>query len=128
MPTSQLPSAAGSIGDLDSVEYARLNYVDEFSINMIEPPERTLDYQDQVDIEVETLLQSRRRRLGIDPLTEEEPPDMDGWRLAVRLVRSKAPSPESVAKDSQCEPRCIKKVKSKLNPDSHSIMPDAAAK
>lgn len=125
MPTSQLPSAAGSIGD--SVEYARLNYVDEFSIDMIEPPERTLDYQDQVDIEAETLLQSRRRRLGIDPLTEEESPDMDGWRLAVRLVRSKAPSPDSAAKDAQREPCCIKRVKSKLNPDSHSIMSDAAA-
>ncbi|OXV05647.1 hypothetical protein Egran_06584 [Elaphomyces granulatus] len=122
MPTSQPLSAAGMIGDLEYFEDASLNYVDD----LIGPPERTLDYQDQVDIEAETLLQSRQRLLGIDPLTEEEPPDVDGWRLAVGLVKSKAPSPESAAKDSSPNesPVASRKVK---GPDIYSIMSESAA-
>jgi pentatricopeptide repeat-containing protein PET309 len=122
MPTSQPLSAARMIGDLEYFEDASLNYV----YDLIGPPERTLDYQDQVDIEAETLLQSRRRLLGIDPLTEEEPPDVDGWRLAVGLVKSKAPSPESAAKDSSPNesPVASRKIK---GPGIYSIMSESAA-
>jgi len=50
---------------------------DESSHATTEIPPRTLDYQDEHDIETETLLSSRRRRLGIDSVSEDEPQEND---------------------------------------------------
>lgn len=51
-----------------------------------ETPPRTLDYQDEQDIEAETLLEARRRRLGIDPLSEDEPEEEDKRAIPPKIA------------------------------------------
>lgn len=56
------------------------DHVDDMPEDVPEPPERTLDYQDEQDMETEIILESRRRELGISHLEEDEPLDIDERR------------------------------------------------
>ncbi|KAL1970690.1 hypothetical protein VTN77DRAFT_4334 [Rasamsonia byssochlamydoides] len=61
---------------------------DESPQVVAEPPPRTLDYQDEHDIETETLLEARRRRLGMDPLSEDEPQEEDKRGISRKIPPS----------------------------------------
>jgi pentatricopeptide repeat-containing protein PET309 len=55
---------------------------------LAEIPPRTLDYQDEQDIEAETLLELRRRLLGIDPISENEPEEDEKRGMPAKVDHS----------------------------------------
>lgn len=59
-----------------------------------EPHERTLDYQDEQDMQTEILLEARRRELGIGHLEEDEPVDIDERRPVKKNRTLIRPEPE----------------------------------
>lgn len=83
-----------------------------------ETPPRTLDYQDEQDIEAETLLESRRRRLGIDPLSENEPQEEDKRGIPPKIV------PSGVLSDVSANHSVSSKAHGQTTGDQDSDRPD----